>query len=178
MNHNGTGLNQACRALFVNLRFHVSEINTSDWNLLDHRIDTCLTLEDVANGFLKCLKHFIFPWAMYGISGYSTSLPTFTVFRNLYFSSSSGCILAFWSNYGVLFSTSLMTHDVEYFLVCILAIHILSFIRCLFKSFACILIYVLNCVKGVLYVSCVHVICWMCVLWILFPQWWLCYLFY
>ena len=61
MNHNGTGLNQACRALFVNLRFHVSEINTSDWNLLDHRIDTCLTLEDVANGFLKCLKHFIFP---------------------------------------------------------------------------------------------------------------------
>ena len=54
----------------------------------------------------------------------------------------AGCILAFWSNYGVLFSTSLMTHDVEYFLVCILAIHILSFIRCLFKSFACILIYV------------------------------------
>lgn len=63
----------------------------------------------------------------------------------------SGCKIAFWSNDGVLFCTSLI-NDVEHFLVCILAICILSFVRCLFKSFAYILIRVLSCVTGVLYV--------------------------
>lgn len=59
----------------------------------------------------------------------------------------SGCKIAFWSNDGVLFCTSLI-NDVEHFL----AICILSFVRCLFKSFAYILIGVLSCVTGVLYI--------------------------
>ena len=57
----------------------------------------------------------------------------------------SGCKIAFWSNDGVLFCTSVI-NDVEHFLVCILAICILSFVRCLFKSLAYILIGVLSCV--------------------------------
>lgn len=107
-------------------------------------VDTCLTLQEAVNGFPKGLKGFVFPWAMYGISGYSTSLPTFSIFRKF---SISGCKIAFWSNDGVLFCTSLI-NDVEHFL----AICILSFVRCLFKSFAYILIGVLSCVTGVLYI--------------------------
>ena len=119
--------------------------------------------------FTKSCKWFSKVFEKYGISAYFTFLLTFNIVWKFNTCCSSGYKIAVDSNDGVLFCTSLMTNNIEKFLVCILDICILSFLWCLFNIFACSC--VLNCVIGVLYIFWVQVTCQICVLWILFPQW-------
>ena len=130
VNIDGTGFSQAVRTLLIYMFSF----------LLNKYIEVKFAASWSMFKFTKSCKWFSKVFEKYGISAYFTFLPTFNIVWKFNTCCSSGYKIAFDSNDGVLFCTSLMTNNIEKFLVCILDICILSFLWCLFNIFACSLI--------------------------------------
>ena len=99
--------------------------------LLAHMVRVCLVFSETANCLPKWLYHFTFPLAMNESSWCSTSSPGFGGVSVLNLAIP---IDVKWYLTVILICTSLMTYDVEYLFICLLAICVCPLVRCLLRS--------------------------------------------
>lgn len=88
-------------------------------------------LKKPAKLFSKMVKSF--PSAVYESYSFSISLSTLSMVVLLSFSHSSGCVMVPYCGLNLI---SLITNDVDHVFMCLLAIHIFSLVKYLFKFFA------------------------------------------